>query len=77
MAFYWSAAPCRDGHRIKGDKDPSDWLPLDETYQCEYLRTWVALKKHWSLSMDPEEEAFIGASDCFNETETKPKQEEK
>ncbi|MDE2698253.1 MAG: HNH endonuclease [Gemmatimonadota bacterium] len=64
-------------NRSKSDRDPSDWLPPDETYRCEYLRTWVALKKHWGLSMDPKEKAFIDASDCFNEKEAGPEQEGK
>lgn len=37
-------------NRTKGDKDPSKWLP--EYGKCEYVQTWVAIKIHWSLSMD-------------------------
>ena len=63
-------------NRSKGDRDPAGWLPPNRAYRCQYLRIWVAQKKHWGLSMDPREKGFIGASDCFGETEADPEQED-
>ncbi len=41
-------------NRSKGDRDPSNWLPVDSAI-CEYLVDWIAVKKIWGLSMDPSE----------------------
>lgn len=41
-------------NRAKGEKDPSNWLPVPED-QCRYLRDWVAIKIRWGLSADPSE----------------------
>ena len=44
----------------KGDADPSNWLPPDETYLCTYLGDWIAIKARWGLSMDQSEHGRIG-----------------
>ena len=41
-------------NRSKGDRDPSNWLP-DEDSMCEYVAGWIAVKARWSLSMDQSE----------------------
>ena len=46
-------------NRDKGDADPSNWLPPDETYLCTYLGDWVAIKARWGLSMDQSEHGRI------------------
>ncbi len=50
----------------KRDKDPAKWLPENQDYHCEYLRTWRRQKLHWGLTMDPEEEAAVeeGLEEC-------------
>ena len=45
--------------RSKGDRGPANWLPPNKDYRCEYMRTWVALKKYWDLLMDKREEEFL------------------
>ena len=46
-------------NRSKGKKDPSEWMPSDETYHCEYIRIWTGLKKYWKLKYDDKEEKFL------------------
>jgi hypothetical protein len=42
-------------NRSKGDKDLSNWLPPRQEALCTYVASWVAVKAHWKLSMDPSE----------------------
>lgn len=46
-------------NRSKGDADPSNWLPSDDTFTCEFLADWIAVKARWSLSMDQSEAGRI------------------
>ena len=48
-------------NRSKGDKDPSEWLPQNRNYQCEYIKNWQKVKKKWKLEMDKKEKNFIAA----------------
>ena len=52
-------------NRSKGARDPAQWLPPNRSYHCEYLETWVYLKTHWKLSMDPAEKEFLTTSNCL------------
>ena len=54
----------KSANRSKGDRDPAYWLPPNQAYRCEYLKTWVALKRHWRLVADPVEARFLAASAC-------------
>ncbi len=44
---------------IKGDADPSRWLPPDSSSWCGYAVVWVSVKTEWSLSVDAEERAAV------------------
>ena len=46
-------------NRSKGDKDPTQWMPANGAITCAYLSDWVAVKAHWSLSMDESEYRYI------------------
>jgi hypothetical protein len=46
-------------NRSKGADDPARWLPENRAYRCAYVRTWVAIKQRWGLSMDPAERRAI------------------
>ncbi|MBK1667390.1 hypothetical protein CKO28_05020 [Rhodovibrio sodomensis] len=46
-------------NRSKGADDPARWLPENRAYRCAYVRTWVAIKQGWGLSMDPAERRAI------------------
>jgi len=49
IAVYNSA------NRAKGPRDPASWLPPNTAYRCDYVRTWMQVKDHWSLVMDQTE----------------------
>lgn len=53
----------------KGDRDPADWLPPNESFHCAYVITWTAIKNEWGLSMDEAERNAIEAvlSTCIFE----------
>jgi hypothetical protein len=55
-------------NRSKSDRDPSDWLPTNNEYRCEYTVAWVQVKARWSLSIDSAEKSKLLslASDCGN-----------
>lgn len=42
-------------NRSKGDRDISKWLPMNEEYHKNYVKTWVDVKSHWGLYADSEE----------------------
>ena len=41
-------------NRAKGEKDPSNWLPVPKD-QCRYLADWAAIKARWGMSADQSE----------------------
>jgi len=49
----------KGANRSKGAKDPSEWMPKNEKYHCEYIKTWQEVKKKWELGMDEKEKEFI------------------
>ena len=54
-------------NRSKGNRDPSQWLPPNEGYHCQYIKMWVALKQHYGLSMDTREREFINNHPCMQQ----------
>lgn len=46
-----------DGYenQSKGDKDPSQWMPTDENYHCQYLKNWLSVKMIWGLVLSADE----------------------
>jgi hypothetical protein len=53
-------------NRSKSDKDPTNWIPSNSSYLCEYVTAWVEVKIRWGLSADqPEIESLLFyAKDC-------------
>ena len=47
----------RSANRSKGSRSPQEWMPTNKAYHCEYLRSWVTIKKSWRLSMTCPDEA--------------------
>ncbi len=45
----------------KGDKDPAAWLPPNTAYRCEYVKSWVTVKKSYGLAIDAAEQEAINA----------------
>jgi len=64
----------KSANRSKGDKDPSDWLPPNKEFQCEYIKTWQTIKKKWKLSMDAKEQKFIDKKNQECKTQLNDKQ---
>ena len=56
-------------NRSKSDRDPSEWLPTNSAYHCEYAVAWVQVKVRWKLSIDTaEKEKLLNlASSCGGE----------
>ena len=46
-------------NRAKGDSDPADWLPPQESAHCDYVVSWIEVKHEWDLSVDQDEEAAL------------------
>jgi len=46
-------------NRSKGDRDPADWLPPNQDFHCEYVRTWIIAKAYWGLTMDDVERSTV------------------
>jgi hypothetical protein len=46
-------------NRSKGARGPEQWLPENESYICQYISDWEAIKKRWELSMTESEEIMI------------------
>lgn len=46
-------------NRQKSDRDPSEWMPSNKTYTCEYVANWVTIKVRWSLTVDAKEKAAL------------------
>ena len=43
----------------KSDKDPSEWLPPNESYHCSYVKNWVEVKTLYGLTVDEDEKNAI------------------
>ena len=52
-------------NRSKGDRDPANWLPPDESFQCEYIKQWIAVKEYFNLNMDATERTFLQNHPCL------------
>lgn len=53
-------------NRAKGDKDPAEWMPPLASFACTYVRAWVTVKHHYSLTIDSAEKAALAnyLADC-------------
>ena len=52
-------AVATSANRSKGDRDPSEWLPTNESFQCDYVARWIMTKARWALGSDePERDAI-------------------
>ncbi|KAH7345682.1 hypothetical protein B0J17DRAFT_729067 [Rhizoctonia solani] len=42
-------------NRMKGDKDPSKWMPSNSAFRCTYVRAWIQVKHYYELTVDQAE----------------------
>lgn len=47
-------------NRSKSDRDPAQWLPVNNDFHCAYAFRWLAVKYRWSLSVDSAEALTLG-----------------
>lgn len=59
-------------NRSKSDKDPSEWMPSNKTYHCQYITNWISIKIRWSLSVDEKELLAIKSIKCPKQKITIP-----
>lgn len=52
---YSLAAVSGTSNQAKADSDPSEWMPTNTAYHCEYVIGWSLMKYRWSLSIDAAE----------------------
>jgi hypothetical protein len=46
----------------KNQRDPTDWLPPNQNFRCDYLKSWIDVKTAWKLSVDASERESIAAA---------------
>jgi len=51
-------------NRSKSDRDPSEWMPTNEKYKCQYLSNWIAVKIRWGLAVDAKESFALKSIKC-------------
>ena len=42
-------------NRSKGAKSPDQWLPVNQSFHCEYVVSWINIKSTWNLSVTSSE----------------------
>ena len=52
---YSLIAVTAGSNRSKSDRDPSDWMPTNTAYTCDYVYAWVSVKIRWQLTVDTDE----------------------
>lgn len=52
---YSLIAVTAGSNRSKSDQDPSDWMPTNKEYTCDYVYAWVSVKIRWQLTVDTDE----------------------
>ena len=46
-------------NRQKGAKDPSEWMPANSNFHCEYVAIWIEIKYLWELTVTSSEYKFL------------------
>lgn len=46
-------------NRQKGAKDPSEWMPANSNFHCEYVAIWIEIKYLWELTVTTSEYKFL------------------
>jgi hypothetical protein len=48
-------------NQSKSDQDPSTWQPSITSYRCSYAKMWIAVKYHYSLTLQSTEKTALQA----------------
>ncbi|KEP50042.1 putative secreted protein [Rhizoctonia solani 123E] len=46
-------------NRMKGDRDPSKWMPSNPSFHCTYIRSWIQVKQYYELTVDQAEKEAL------------------
>ncbi|MEU8663700.1 HNH endonuclease family protein [Actinoplanes philippinensis] len=46
-------------NQSKSDQDPSTWQPSVTSYRCTYAKMWIAVKYHYSLTLQSSEKTAL------------------
>jgi hypothetical protein len=68
-------AVSKTANREKGQKDPTQWLPKNEAYRCEYASNWIVIKARWDLWVDKAEQQTLQGlieTNCVDEVVISP-----
>jgi hypothetical protein len=68
-------AVSKSANREKGQKDPTKWLPKNESYRCKYVSDWIVIKARWDLWVDKEEQQTLQGlieTNCADESVISP-----
>ena len=49
-------------NRSKGNQGPSEWLPPDMGFRCQFVKDWLSVKNKWGLEMDCKEAQATSAA---------------
>ena len=47
--------------KTRGDREPTEFLPAPPDRRCSYIKSWIAVKYRWSLTVDKAERAVLRA----------------
>lgn len=46
-------------NRSKGSRGPDEWLPVNESFRCQYIQEFIAIKQAWGLELADGEQAVL------------------
>ena len=54
----------RKYNRQKGSKDITQWMPIDRSYACKYMKQWFKIKMKYSLIVEDKEKEYFEMAKC-------------
>ena len=57
----------KSANRSKGHKGPEEWMPLDQSYWCEYGQRWRGIKDKYELIIRDLEEQSLNRMEQYCE----------
>lgn len=51
-------------NRQKGAQTPLEWMPVDRSYACRYMRQWFDVKHKYQLSISPKKIKYYDELNC-------------
>jgi len=57
-------ASSRSSNTSKGSRPPTEWMPPNEAYRCEYLRRRITILRKYKLKYDPDQYIDLLSANC-------------